>query len=317
MHYIIMDLEWNQPLSYASSAYKSVGGKLIFELIQIGAIKMSETLQIEDSFTQLIHPVHYSTLHPRIKRITHITQDEVDNAPVFAECMQRFSQFCGDDYVLVTWGCDDVSVLEQNKRFFKCNVALSPVYDMQRVYGEMINNTKERQGLSAAMEHFSINPDEEKPFHNALNDAYYTALVLQHFPDPKKILEYPLEPKLLHHTPKRKELKNNLRFRSSMKNLLVTPSATNPPCPVCGHKTQILEAYLKTGDNEYTALAECPQHGLFFSTIRKAKTEGKSSITRTTVLSKEQDRAYIETKRIQWKNKLAQQLQTDDVEGNG
>ena len=31
MDYIILDLEWNQPLSYNSSAYKSVGGKLLFE----------------------------------------------------------------------------------------------------------------------------------------------------------------------------------------------------------------------------------------------------------------------------------------------
>ena len=30
MDYIILDLEWNQPLSYNSSAYKSVGGKLLF-----------------------------------------------------------------------------------------------------------------------------------------------------------------------------------------------------------------------------------------------------------------------------------------------
>ena len=31
MDYIILDLEWNQPLSYNSSAYKSVGGKLLFK----------------------------------------------------------------------------------------------------------------------------------------------------------------------------------------------------------------------------------------------------------------------------------------------
>ena len=44
MDYIILDLEWNQPLSYNSSAYKSVGGKLLFEMIQIGAIKLNDRL---------------------------------------------------------------------------------------------------------------------------------------------------------------------------------------------------------------------------------------------------------------------------------
>ena len=58
MDYIILDLEWNQPLSYNSSAYKSVGGKLLFEMIQIGAIKLNDRLEIIDTFNQLIQPTH-------------------------------------------------------------------------------------------------------------------------------------------------------------------------------------------------------------------------------------------------------------------
>ena len=63
MDYIILDLEWNQPLSYNSSAYKSVGGKLLFEMIQIGAIKLNDRLEIIDTFNQLIQPTHYVKLH--------------------------------------------------------------------------------------------------------------------------------------------------------------------------------------------------------------------------------------------------------------
>ena len=44
MQYIVLDLEWNQPISYHSPAYKSVGGKLLFEMIQIGAVKVDEQL---------------------------------------------------------------------------------------------------------------------------------------------------------------------------------------------------------------------------------------------------------------------------------
>ncbi len=39
MNYIVLDLEWNQPVSYASAAYRKVGSKLLFEVIQIGAAK--------------------------------------------------------------------------------------------------------------------------------------------------------------------------------------------------------------------------------------------------------------------------------------
>ena len=68
MDYIVLDLEWNQPLSYNSSTYKAVGGKLLFEMIQIGAIRLNNALEITDNFNQLIQPTHYVKLHPRIKR---------------------------------------------------------------------------------------------------------------------------------------------------------------------------------------------------------------------------------------------------------
>ena len=306
MNYIVLDLEWNQPTSYSSPAYKRVGEKLLFELIQIGAIKMNESLEITDSFTQLIKPVHYARLHPRIKRITHISQEDVDEAPGFAEALKLFSDFCGTDYCLLTWGCDDVSVLEQNKRFFKCDIPFSEMYDMQRVYGEMIGNMKERQGLSSAMAHFDIQEDQEKPFHNALNDAYYTALVFQRFPEPAKVLQYPLKPKLLHHTSKRQALESQLRFRGSVLSLLGGTACMQPPCPVCGKKLTVTEGYVKRDESRYMALADCPDHGLVFSTVEKRPDEnGKAQYFRTTSLSDEQSKAYVSTKHLQWKNKVA------------
>ncbi len=305
MQYVVMDLEWNQPISYSSSAYKKVGEKLIFELIQIGAVKLNESLEIVDTFTQLIRPAYYLKLHPRIKRITHIEQEELDEAPDFREALGNFADFCGEDYALLTWGCDDVSVLEQNKRFFRCDIALSDVYDMQRVYGELIGNTKERQGLQAAMTHFEIDPDEEKPFHNALNDAWYTALVLRRLPDPKKVLQYPLKPKLLQHSKHPREMQTELRLRGSIHTVLSCSAAKQPPCPVCGKKLTVPEGYVRLGPDRYTALADCPQHGLVFSTIEKRlQEEGKPILVRTTALSDEQSKAYISTKHIQWRNKL-------------
>ena len=305
MQYIIMDLEWNQPISYTSAAYRNVGENLIFEMIQIGAVKLNDDLEVVDTFTQLIRPVHYVRLHPRIKRITHISQEDLEEAPLFTEALTRFADFCGQDYALITWGCDDVSVLEQNKRFFHCGIELSDIYDMQRVYGEMIGNTKERQGLQAAMAHFEIDPDEEKPFHNALNDAWYTAMVLRRLPDPAKVLQYPLKPKMLQHSARSREMKTELRLRGSIGAVLSCSAAKQPPCPVCGKKLDVPEGYVRLGPDRFMALADCPQHGLVFSTIeKKTIEEGKQALVRTTSLSDEQSKAYISTKHIQWANKM-------------
>ena len=99
MNYIVLDLEWNQPVSYASAAYRKVGSKLLFEVIQIGAAKVDETMQIVDSISIPICPTHYLTIHPRVKRMTGLTQEILCDAPAFSEGMERFMDWCGDDCV--------------------------------------------------------------------------------------------------------------------------------------------------------------------------------------------------------------------------
>ena len=48
MQLIVLDLEWNQPTSYQSAAYRRVGDRLLFEVIQFGAAKLDEGLEIVD-----------------------------------------------------------------------------------------------------------------------------------------------------------------------------------------------------------------------------------------------------------------------------
>ncbi len=313
MQYIVLDLEWNQPMSYNSPAYKSVGGKLLFEMIQIGAVKVNEKLEIVDSFSQLIQPRHYVKLHPRIQRITHITPEDLEGAPEFPEAIGNFAAWCGEDYALLTWGCDDISVLNQNMTFFQCETPLGKIYDIQRLFGEVIGNSKERKGLKAAMEHFEIQPDEENmPFHNAVNDAYYTALVFSKLPEPAKVLEYPLTPKKLQHLDRAKrECTAILRVRS-LKDALHSVAALKPPCPICGKHLEVEEGYWRKTPDQYMALADCPQHGLAFIKLQFGKNdEGKRIMTRSASLSDEQNPAYVRTKHLQWQQKIAAQRASD------
>ena len=309
MQYIVLDLEWNQPISYHSPAYKSVGGKLLFELIQIGAVKVDESLRVVDSFSQLIQPQHYVKLHPRIARITHISQDELADAPLFNEAVDAFAKWCGEDYILLTWGCDDISVLSQNMAFFHCETPLSKFYDAQRLFGDVIGNAKERKGLKAAMELLEIDPDEEgKPFHNAVNDAYYTALVFAKMPCPEKVTDYPLTPRKLQHLDRaKKESIAILRVRS-LRDGLKSAAAMKPPCPICGKHMEVPEGYVLQRNDQYVALADCAQHGLAFVKLSFSKNdEGKRIMTRASSLSDEQSAPYVHTKHLQWAQKIAAQ----------
>ena len=49
------------------------------------------------------------------------------------------------------------------------------------------------------MELMNIEPDENMAFHNALNDAWYTALVFRTLPDPSAVLNYARQPRELIH----------------------------------------------------------------------------------------------------------------------
>ena len=314
MNYIILDLEWNQPISYHSPAYKSVGGKLLFEMIQIGAVKVNDQMEVVDSFDQLIQPQHYIKLHPRIARITHIDQEALMDAPLFPEAIKAFAAWCGEDYALITWGPDDISVLNQNLTFFQCDTQLSKIYDLQKLFGDFAGQPKDRKGLKAAMEQLGINPDEENmPFHNAVYDAYYTSLVFAKMPEPEKVLNYPLSPRKLQHLDKKKRENTAILRVRSMKDALKSSAVMNPPCPICGKRMEVTEGYVLQRSDQYMGLADCPQHGLVFIKLNFGKNdEGKRIMTRSATLSEEQNKAYVHTKHLQWAQKMAAQQATEE-----
>ena len=317
MHYIVLDLEWNQPLSYNSSAYRAVGGRLLFELIQIGAVKLNEKLEIVDTFNQLIQPTHYVKLHPRIKRITGITQEELCDAPQFAEAAGRFHGWCGEDAALLTWGCDDISVLQQNLDFFECGHLPFPnFYDIQQLYGKLVGDTKNRAGLKSAMEHFEISPDENLPFHNALNDAYYTARVFQCFEKPADVLTCPQKARQLIHEDRARKTETCDSIRvSRISEAMRGKHTQTPPCPVCGRRYELKADYLTMSDGSQQALCVCESHGLFTVRIKFQKDDkARRIMVRSCALTDEQSPAYISTKILQWQNKLSAQRAAQEAQ---
>jgi len=312
MHYIVMDLEWNQPLSHRSAAYRRLGSQLMFEVIQIGAVKLDAGLRMRGSFNQFIAPANYKKLHPRISRITGITQDDLEGAADFSEVFARFVAWCGEDFVLTTWGCDDISVLHQNIAFFAKGHPIPPVYDLQRLYGEIAGDTKNRFGLKNAMNALGIQPSPEHPFHSAVDDAYYTALVFQRFPDPEAILKHPQSVRAFGRVRGRQPGKTDtLRFSSLAQALLSRP-AQQPNCPVCGKRANIPEGYVMMAPDRCRALADCAEHGLLMIDLTLEKdAEGGVRVKRSATVSDEQSAAYVKTKHLQWANKVAASRQKE------
>ena len=203
MHYIVMDLEWNQPTNFNTPVFRQIGDSLLFEVIQIGAVKLNEDFSVLEEMNLPIRPTHYTSIHPRVKRMTRLGQEELCDAPTFPEAMVQFADWCGEDYVFLTWGGDDVSVFQQNLDFFGYAGEVGRMYDVQRYYAEAFALGAKQKSLKGAMEHLLIDADENRSFHNAVNDAYYTALVLQKLPEPTGVLKHEQTPRKLSHNPRR------------------------------------------------------------------------------------------------------------------
>ena len=84
MQYIILDMEWNQPWPGSYSAKKALPSPMRGEIVQIGAVRMTQEQQIADEFQILIRPqyfkkmnrkVAYAVLFHRVGIVVHVRRD--------------------------------------------------------------------------------------------------------------------------------------------------------------------------------------------------------------------------------------------------
>ena len=210
--------------------------------------------------------------------------------------------WCGDDCVCLTWGGDDISVLQQNADFFKFGRPLPRMYDLQRLYAAE-SGRKGQVALKAAMEALGINPDEDRSFHNAKDDAYYTALVWQKLPHPEKVLQYEEHARKLGHS----ERRSRVRFSEtvpSVKEALASEKLTAPRCPTCQQPAQLKTELIPQATGRFVALAECAHHGPLFVQARFALLpDGQKGMRLTIQPADRQTKAYVHTKELQYQHK--------------
>jgi len=190
MNHIVIDLELNQSTNNRKHTSSANISECPFEIIQIGAVKLNDELEIVDEFSVLIKPQIYPFINPVVERITGISDEDVENCPVFEEVYNDFAEFVGkEDSILYTWGTDDVKSLFRNIKYFKCdeNIITNKFLNIQPTAAKLLNSMSGGTiGLKTASELFDIKL--ELNFHDALNDAIYTAEIFKRIfselPDP-------------------------------------------------------------------------------------------------------------------------------------
>jgi len=89
--------------------------KGITEVIEIGAHKLNEYGEIIDIFSRFVKPIINPELSGFCKKLTSITQENVDRAEKFPNVVTDFIDFCEvdmEDYILCSWGPADQRLLK-------------------------------------------------------------------------------------------------------------------------------------------------------------------------------------------------------------
>ena len=173
--YVVFDLEWNRPTTRYRA--KNNGVKLKGEIIQIGAIKLNQKLEVIDEFDIYVKPQVYHKMLKEITQITDITNDMLNEGVPFQQAVKMFLDWCGEDYVFCSWSANDILRLEENMLYYNMEIDdLPECYDMQYMFDDQITMDGRDFALSYAMWKLNIKP---KRAHSALNDAINTASVMR------------------------------------------------------------------------------------------------------------------------------------------
>lgn len=187
MHFIILDLEWN-------NAYSKKHKCFINEIIEIGAVMLDSNLKTVDSFSLFIKAQLGKKLHSRVKELTNITNEDINTGIPFSKAMSIFRKWANkEDCVVLTWGDTDIRVLIENFHYFNGITVipfLKKYLNLQKYTQVLLDlSNSEQVGLQAAAELIGIDVDGYS-LHRALGDSYLAADIFRKVYNQKTIKSY-------------------------------------------------------------------------------------------------------------------------------
>lgn len=298
MNFVVLDMEWNQPWPGSPSAKKTLPVAIRGEIIQIGAVRIADHTRVADEFQIMIKPKYYRHLNRRVSKLTGIKEARLKEEGVpFPEAIARFRKWCGEDVVFLTWGFDDIAILRENLQLHHLPVDwVERWYNAQMMFNAQTDGSTSQKALKTAMEIFGI--EATRPAHDALGDAYHTALICAKLDLEKGVEEYGQALKAHDNGFHGAQLPGCIA-RSVFYDFPDKQAALNAMtheenlCPVCKSRMEGTRWFSQPG-RRYMDLATCPQHGKFLIRIRLSEQpDGLVRVSRLTYeATSEAARAY-------------------------
>lgn len=317
MNYIVLDLEWNQSPNGKEDSIPH----LPFEIIEIGAVKLDGGMRETGEFHRLVKPQVYKKMHFKISEVTHMDMDELrQEGESFERVMQEFLRWCGEEeYRFCTWGSMDLTELQRNMAYFQVeNPFPRPLlyYDVQKLYCLQYGDGKTKGSLDLAVSEQKL--EQERPFHRALDDAFYTGRILALL-DLEKFGSYVSVD--YYKLPRTREEEFVFSFPSYTKrvsrefenreDILKEKAITDMVCRKCRRMLRKKIRWFPYGQRYYLCLATCPEHGYVKGKIRVKKSEDdRYYAVKTTKEASLEDEELMEKKREDSRKKRSAKNQT-------
>lgn len=287
MNYIVLDMEWNQPWPGSPSAKKALPVSIRGEIIQIGAVRVTEDQTVADEFQVMVKPKYYRRLNRRVSKLTGIKESRLNEEGIpFPQAMELFQSWCGEDIVFLTWGFDDIGILRENMELFGLPADwTNRWYNAQMIFNAQTDGSTAQKALKTAMEIFEIEPS--RPAHDALGDAYHTALICARLDLKRGMREYETALKDHENGFHGAELpgciaRKVLHGYADKHAALSAMAGEENICPECGRQMLGSRWFSQPG-HRYMDLATCPEHGKFLIRVRLSdQPDGTVRVSRLT-----------------------------------
>ena len=277
MQYIVLDMEWNQPWPGTYAAKRVLPVKIRGEIIQIGAVRVTDRQIVGDEFQVLIKPKVYRKLNKKVSSLTGIKDAQLAHFGVpFPEAIEQFRSWCGDDCVFLTWGFDDIGILKENMALHSLDSSwVDRWYNAQMIFNAQTDGSTSQKALKTAMEMAGV--ESSRPAHDALGDAYHTAILCTRLDLPRGMAEYGKAVEKHENGFHGAELPGCISRKvyhgfSDKDAALMALGNQENRCPQCG-QVMTHGRWVTQQSRRYMTMSQCPEHGRFLIRVKLAPEE--------------------------------------------
>lgn len=268
-------MEWNQPSGKSNTVTEPV--PLHGEIIRIGAVKVNENMQETDRFHCCVIPKYYKKMNSFVGKVTGLSGASISYGQKFPLAYKLFSEWCGEDCIILTWGGEDEKMMDANMAVHDIDGSHPKFYDLQQIFAYRILGNGKQYSLMAALEHFGL-PVELKA-HDALNDAVYCSRIGLSMDFSRYIGEY--EEMLREAEEQRAE-----KYFSTYQNIKSPEEAmksrriTFCGCPRC-RRIMSRSKWVFCGETTAVSLCSCRSHGEYYVRLKmKRCPDGSYAVTK-------------------------------------